>query len=65
MALDLVKSMNCLPFHVGYFKSILKPVFVDPLDNRRSAEEAAYIFFIDFLDEFQGRSLYAYLCSER
>ena len=41
---------DLLTFYIGYFKSILKPVFLDPLDNRRSAEEAAYIFFLDFLD---------------
>jgi len=48
---------DLLTFYIGYFKSILKPVFLDPLDNRRSAEEATYIFFLDFLDECQGRSL--------
>ena len=47
---------DLLTFYIRYFKSILKPVFLDPLDNRRSAEEATYIFFLDFLDECQGRS---------
>ena len=36
-------------------KGLLKPEFADRGDSRSTNEEAAYIYFLDFVDEYKGR----------
>lgn len=40
---------------LGMLKSLLSPKFSEPGSNKRAAEEAAYIFFVDFLDDCRGK----------
>lgn len=40
---------------LGMLKSLLSPKFLEPGSNKRAAEEAAYIFFVDFLDDCRGK----------
>lgn len=40
---------------LGILKTLLTPQFSDHGSNKRSAEEAAYIHYIDFLDDCEGK----------
>lgn len=40
---------------VAYFKSILEAVFSQNDPQRKRKEEAAYIYFMDFIEECEGR----------
>lgn len=39
---------------LGMLKGLLKPKFADQGDSHHTNEEAAYLHFVDFMDECEG-----------
>ena len=46
--------INIHVLHVGFIKSLLCVKFCNKDDPKRSLEEQAYMFFVDFLDDCEG-----------
>ena len=42
-------------FVADFLKSLFHVVFCDPEDPNRAKQEAAYVYFLDFLDECEGK----------